>query len=521
MRGCDSMTLTEQARAETVCAATARHGGAGKPFWNAEARQFKFVPAFQFAPVPGCERYLYEATDENGKIHSFVADSASALLTPIWGEIPEGVVTLTVYATAENGQKQHLIGARTFFRSAPFSEDCPPAEGSYRECALRAFDYCFRNPMLKHWLDFGTPDPHYDLNVYPSKMIAAVITSMLRYGEICPEKSGDCLKIARNAADYLLKITEPAGTPLAGLPPTYYTDFRVFDSTMDNLTADERKHTIMMFYPACAGSAYLALEQKTGDKKYLNAALAIGQYYRENVLENGSWYLVVSRETGKPTARNCCMPTNAILPFLKSLFERTGEEYWQILADNALAYVENGPLKTYDWEGQFEDSVLSNNYSNLAHGDCDQLIMYYAANYPRDAEKIGVARELMCYVEDQFTVWHRPCPWDKWGFDPTCWPTPCGLEQYNWYVPVDASTAGIARAFFYLGKATGEALYFAKARALMNTVTRAQNKQSGIIPTEWLTPDFREIADCGREIWLNCILYTADILTEFADYFEI
>lgn len=515
------MNPAEKAWMETTSGVTTAHhgGGAGRPFWNVEAKQFMYVPSFQFPPIPGCEKYIYEATDETGRTHTFAADSACALLTPIWGDIPEGVVTLQVFSTDEEGQKRHLVGARTFFRMAPFSDDYPEAACGYGECARGAFSYCFNSRIIRHWLEQGTPDPWYDLNVYPSKMVAAVMTAMLRYGELDPAKNDDCVKIACRAADYLLSITEPAGSPLEGLPPTYYTDFRQKDDTMNDLTAGERKDTIMMFYPAAAGSAYLALEKKTNKPEYLNAALKIGAYYRDHVLPNGSWYLVVSRLTGEPVARNYCMPTNAILPFIRDLYKRTGDKCWQILADNALAYVENNALKTYNWEGQFEDSVLSANYSNLAHGDCNKLIAYYAENYADDPEKMETARELMRFVEDQFVVWNRPCPWDRCNFDVTCWPTPCGLEQYNWAVPVDASTSLIAQTFLILGKATGDSLYFAKAKALMNTVTRMQNKKDGRIPTEWKEPGFMDNDNAEKEFWINCMLFTATVLTDFADYF--
>ena len=513
------MNLAEKAWAQTTSETTTAHCGSGKPFWNAEARQFMYVPSFQFQPVPGCEKYIYEATDETGNEHSFSSSSPCALLTPIWKDIPEGVVSLRVYSTDKNGEKLYLIGARTFFRLAPFTGNYLPADCSYRECALRAFEYCFNSPIIRHWLEHGTPYPEYDLYVYPSKMEASIIVSMLKYGELCPERNKDCLKIACSAADYLISITEPDGSPLEGVPPTYYTDFREFGGNMNNLTADERKDTVMMFYPASAGLAYLALEKKTNNPKYLDTALKIGEYYRKNVLENGSWYLIVSRLTGKPAAANYCMPTNEILPFLRGLFDRTGDECWKVLSDNALAYVENNALKTYNWEGQFEDSVLSFNYSNLAHGDCDKLIMYYTSNFPDSKEKIDTAEELMRFVEDQFVVWNRPCPWDKNDFDITCWPTPCCLEQYNWYVPVDASTAVIAKTFLSLGKVTGDELYFAKAKALMNTVTRVQNKKSGRIPTEWKEPGFIDNAAADLEFWINCLLYSASVLTEFADYF--
>ncbi len=182
------MNLAEKAWAQTTSeAATAC--GSGKPFWNVEAKEFMYVPSFQFQPVPGCKKYIYEATDETGKEHFFSSDSSRAPLAPIWKDIPEGIVSLRVYSTDKNDEKLYLIGARTFFRMAPFTDNYPPAHGSYRECALRAFDYCFCSPIIRHWLEKGTPYPDYDLNVYPSKMEASVIISMLRYGGLCPERN--------------------------------------------------------------------------------------------------------------------------------------------------------------------------------------------------------------------------------------------------------------------------------------------------------------------------------------------
>lgn len=489
-----------------------------KPFWNAESRQFMFAPAFQFQPIPGSETYIYELRDENGGIHSFLADSACASLSPVWDEVPEGITSLEVFTLGSNGKRQYKIGARTFFRLAPFSSDLPPADGSYRECALKAFDYMYNGRIIRHWLRYGTPDPHYDLNVYPSKMVASVITSMLRYAELCPKRAAQSLKIAVNAANWLITVTEPEGAPLEGLPPTYYTAFRKKDKSMDDLSAAERSDTIMMFYPADVGSAYLLLEEKTGDKKYFDAAMRIAEYYRKNVQENGTWHLVVSRETGKPVTESYCMPTNAILDFLRAVYRRTKKQVWKKLSDNALSYVEKGPLATWHWEGQFEDSVLSLNYSNLAHGDCDKLIRYYAENYPKDKNRMRIAAELMKFVEDQFVVWKRPCPWDKCGFDTTSWATPCGLEQYNWYVPIDASTAGIALSFLSMFKATGDKLYLRKALALANTITRVQNKEDGRIPTEWKQPGFTEHVGKDQEFWINCLFYSACTLIELSDY---
>ena len=84
---------------------TAHHGGAySRPFWNANATQFTYVPAFHFPVSPMATEYLFTATDCEGNRHSFRDKKPTALLTPIWADIPSGMVTLTVEALSAEGK---------------------------------------------------------------------------------------------------------------------------------------------------------------------------------------------------------------------------------------------------------------------------------------------------------------------------------------------------------------------------------------------------------------------------------
>jgi len=55
--------LAEQARRECASEKTTAHagGGPGRPFWNANAFQFMYVPSFRFAGIPGCKSYHFIA----------------------------------------------------------------------------------------------------------------------------------------------------------------------------------------------------------------------------------------------------------------------------------------------------------------------------------------------------------------------------------------------------------------------------------------------------------------------------
>lgn len=507
---------------------TVRYGvKRGLPFWNVESTEFMYVPAFHFTAIRGCSRYRYDAVDENGVKHSFEADDCCVLLTPIWAELPEGVVTLTVTALNRDGSDYALVGARTFFRLSPFPGDTPPAVCSYKECAIRAYRYAMSQSFVQHWLTEGTPDPSYDLNTYPSKMIGKLGTAMLSYARLCPEDAADARKVAVNAADYLISITPRGDDPLADLPPTYYLDFCPDPEKYGVITpnwhaAVAHMGTMMMTYPASAGRMYLELEAATGDAKYLEEALKIGRWYQSHVESNGSWFLVRSTKTGEPLNPNYISPLESVQPFLIALYERTKDECWKTLSDGAIDYVLRTQLPSYNWEGQFEDSPLSTNYMNLTHYGPVALATYFATYRKDDPASMKLALELMRFTEDQFVIWKRPYPWAHAsnepsgnGYDTSIWHTPAALEQYGWYVPIDASTSTVLMGFLALYNAGCGGIWLAKAKALADQLTRVQH-ENGQIPTHWMNTPNAE-----SNFWFNCMFESCITLEAMAAYEDI
>ncbi len=524
------MTRAELAKQafEECCSpkTTVRYGvKRGRPFWNVESTQFMYVPAFHFTAVRMCPRYRYRAVDEQGGVHVFESPDCCALLTPIWAELPEGVVRLTVTALDKDGNEYAPAGARTFFKLASFPEETPPAVRSYTDAARKAFRFAMSQGFVQHWLKYGEPDPSYDLNSYPSKMIGALVEAMIFFAKISPEDAGDAMKVAVNAADYLIRITPRGSVPLADLPPTYYLDFCPDPEKYGIVTpnwhaATGHYGTQMMIYPARAGRMFIALERATGNAAYLEEARKIGQYFVDTAEPNGSWYLVRSCATGEPVSDNYISPIDTLVPFLMDLYKRTGEERFKEACDRAVDYVMRTQLPTYNWEGQFEDSPLSTNYINLTHYAPVGLACYLAEYRSGDPESLELAKELMRFAEDQFVVWKRPNPWPhptpdgSTPYDPAKWHTPAALEQYGWYVPIDASTANLAEGFLTLYKAGCGELYLAKARALTDQLTRVQH-EDGRIPTHWMrTPD------AEKNFWFNCMFESCRVLAEMAEYEE-
>lgn len=515
----DKQQLAKLAREEYADPNNAiRRGGLnGNSFWNVRATRFLFCPSFDFAPIMECRNYLYSAEDAKGQTHEFRAETTTELLTPIWDQLAVGQVQLFVYALNENGEKIATVGARSFYKAAPFTGDYAPAARDYRECAEKAYEYAFSLPLVQLWADKDAVPKGYELYLYIAKMNASIINGMINYAKLSPKNKEAALNIAVNAADYLIRVSAPKGTPLEGLPPTYHnpekrTDFYAGISQ----DAKDREKENMLLYPANAGTAYLNLFEAVGEKKYFDAALVIGEYYLNHVCGNGTWYQLVSAETGEPTSPAYCIPYK-ICDFLYQLYNVTGEEKWKTLAENAMEYMRENSLKTFHWEGQFEDAPISVQYSNMTHFSADALIRDITSNHSDDAAEMAIAEELMRYVEDQFVVWSDPMKYTTQNYDSSIWNLPCGLEQYHWYVPIDSSTGIIMDAFRRMHSVTKKPLYLAKARALADSITRIQNPKNGLIPTHWITEDCMET---GGDLWINCMFGTANYLFDLMDYLE-
>jgi len=126
------------------------------------------------------------------------------------------------------------------------------------------------------------------------------------------------------------------------------------------------------------------------------------------------------------------------------------------------------------------------------------------------------------FAEDQFVVWHQndpvlSYPWfakdSKWNgttLDSDCdWFIPCVLEQYNFYTPITRSSQLMILAYLKAYETTGVKIYHAKAVAIANAVTIAQEYHGGgEIPTH-LRKKLPE------ENWVNNGVYPAITLIKY------
>ena len=478
------------------------------PCWNANAEWFIYAPSFAFGELKGAVKYRFRVLDDCHVAREFVAAKPTDSLEPVWKDLPKGFVTVTCCGLDASGEVVGLSGERTFWKNAAFREGAyAKARRPYAEALKLGLEYLLDLKSNRYFLEQGRPDMSYDLNCYPAKMHAANVEAMCAYLKAGLPRKDEALRLARLSADYLIGISERAGRPLAGWPHTYEGK---------KLTAVKYAGQQMLIYPARAGSAYLSLYDVTHDGRHLDAARAVAATYLKLQGDDGTWFLKLYEKDGSPVNKNRLLP-NAVIDFLERLHDVTGEESYRRCADRAFAYIDKGPLESWNWEGQFEDVPPSEPYFNLTPHPACATARYLLKRFPQDARRLEQAKRLIDWSEDQFVAWERPARADGIGFRNrpgfksrwshgwqtkySIWHCPGVMEQYSWYQPIDGAAAKMLSTYMAYYKATGDRLALAKAKAMGDAIVNNQ-RDNGLSPTGWFG-NYDEYVN-----WINCHIGT-------------
>jgi hypothetical protein len=471
------------------------------PFWNKYSKRFTYAPAFNVNPADGVSSYkfLLFADDfpnaDDHTIYTFTADKPYCSLSPVWDKIPVGHYELQIMALDASGKENKILFRRRFQRSAVFHGPYQEPVMSYKESAKKALAYLYNKPFIQSWADKIAPDTiGYHLYCYPAKIISAVTELMMNYAKLSPENHQKAMKIAVNAANYLIGISESKDAPLAYFPPTYAGEGDKRD------TAPKRfRNQFMMIYPAQTACIYLDLYDVTKNKIYKEAALHIASTYQKLQESSGTWKLRIWN-TGKPVTEVDCIPT-VIIQFFDRLSSQYHIRRYQGLRDKAYLWIMNHPMKDFNWSGQFEDQNPLLPYQDLTKDDAANFATTLFEQSSANPSYKAMADELLRYSEDQFVVWDKSNP---------IWPAPSALEQYFCYTPINASAACMIDAYMNAYRATQKELYLAKAIGIANAVTITQHAEDGRYPTFWATD--RQKLDPDEMDWLNCTSYTVKMM---------
>jgi len=352
--------------------------------------------------------------------------------------------------------------------------------------------------------------------------MSALVIGMIHYAEYFPDAIDvdQALEIAGIVVEFLLAMTEPAGKPLEHWPPSYWDG-------VPRAGHPYFQNEIMTNTPALGAEMLLDFYDFGKDEKYFQAAKRIADTYVKTQGEDGTWPQILNTETGDAVKRNKLVPTMVI-----ELFDRFIENYGisEYIAPRrqAFEWCLWYPMKTFNWQAQFEDTRPQSQFKNLSREEpveFARILLKDSANHP---EYIDMAKELIRFAEDQFVVWEPTdpvlsYPWftqsSKWngttragGCD---WFIPSALEQYKFYTPIARSTQLMILAYLSAFEYTGESIYHAKAIALANTLTIAQAYyDGGEIPTH-LRKNLPELN------WINNGVYPAITLIEYAEQLSL
>ena len=265
----------------------------------------------------------------------------------------------------------------------------------------------------------------------------------------------------------------------------------------------------------------------TGEKRYLEQARRIADTYVKLQGPEGTWALMVSLKDGKDASRTRLVPTT-VAEFLLHVGRVTGERKYADAADRAFAWMEReGPVKNFCWEGQFEDAKPDRpKYYNLSKHMSSDYALFILKRFPGDKAKIALAREILRFGEDQFAYWKLPQSGNGAkmvtypvleGFHPEefafehWYDLPAVGEQTGWNIPIDASAAKMIRLYLALYAAEKNPIDLMKARALGDSITRAQ-LDNGDVVTQWTRPFLYLQTRGSKSGWVNCLVQAVEAL---------
>lgn len=486
----------------------------GVPFWNRQAVQFQFAPSFDFQPIAQAASYRFVIQSAQGKTLAFTATTPTASLAPIWTQLSTGKATLQVSGLDAEGKPVGDPMTRTFHRAAVIPKSYPEPARPWGESARVALDALVHSPDLRCWFTTGEPEEAFHLYRYPAKIMGAAAAALAMHASQspAPADAADALQAARRAADALLALCFDKDHAWAFHPPTYHpTRFA------ERLQGHMNPAHYMTNCGAEGGGCLLEVYAATKDEKYLLAAQRIAETYARQQRQDGSWELFVSPRDGQPVTSNVLIPT-LVIEFLERLAQVTHDPRYDPVRDRALAWMMENPVRTWNWQGQFEDVQPQPPYENLTKHEAGDLALHLLETAPDDAEKRQLALDLIRFAEDQFVVWAQP-PTDtpnsqnddgKAAARTRRWLLPCVLEQYRCWAPVSASSAKLIRLYLAAYRVTQDALHLEKAKALGSTLTRTQStpKAPGRLQT-WVMQN-------PPTMWFNCELMAIRALRDLA-----
>ena len=237
--------------------------------------------------------------------------------------------------------------------------------------------------------------------------------------------------------------------------------------------------------------AYLQLHEATREKRFLQAAEAIGMSLSKRQRRNGTWPFRVDPRTENVIEDYSSSVIYAVMLF-EALDKLNGNDRYRANRDRSWAWLIEGPVKTKDFRGFYED--ITENEKNRTNFDCLDTIRYLLANRTDSNCYLAMAEDLNVWVEKIFL--------DKiMGFEPAE-----GIrEQLDCNVVMGIHSLNWASMLLELSKTIGDEKMRQRAMQTANYITY------------YLQPDNRIVVGFSyKQWWYSChmgaVLYLLDFV---------
>ncbi len=316
---------------------------------------------------------------------------------------------------------------------------------------------------------------------YPAFHHSLLIRTFIGYWRYA--KDARALGEAVKLADWNIAHSTPGGWAYGNLP---YSTFQ------EKKPGGFRDRTgLMPDKAAIMALAYLQLHETTRQARFLRAAEAIAHTLSQRQRANGTWPFRVDPKTERVIEEYTSSVIYAVMLF-ESLDKINGNDHYRANRDVAWKWLLNGPVKTRDFRGFYED--IADTKSNRTNYDCLDTIRYLLANRTDTNGYLGIAKELNAWVEKVFL--------DKIkNFEPAE-----GIrEQLACNVVMGVHSMNWASMLLDLSEATGDEKMRQRATQTANYITY------------YLQPDNRIVVGFSyHQWWYSChagaILYLLDFI---------
>jgi len=260
----------------------------------------------------------------------------------------------------------------------------------------------------------------------------------------------DVLKVATEIADWHLENLTPDDWALPNLPPSVVT-----------FEADGRWRGIdwglELDKSAYFGLALLRLHAATGDARYRQAALDIGETLRPHQRDEGNWPFRINAQTGEVQDGYTCSQLWYVW-FFERLARETGDPEDQARSDRALAWLLEHPVRDNQWIGLYGD--IESGRKSLDQWVAQETAMHLLERRNEIPGAVETARGILDWVERTLVV--------DYGLHPG---VPGVLEQTEYRVVLTHHQLRLAELYATLYAATGEEALRRKAIETANSVT--------------------------------------------------